>query len=470
MPIEDKLYPLLRTYNNSPAWLRNTLGKMYRLVPMRFRYGKLYNHYKNLLKESPYWSDKQVNEFTLCQLKDTLINAFENTYYYQELFSKVGFDPYGIKDISEIQKIPFSDKHTLREYKDQIKNRSIPDSNLMYVTTGGTSGVPVELYFTKGRERTREFVFMTHQWERIGYKISDRVARIRGTVVDSKGKNELFKFEPVKNRLLLSSYDLHQDKFDVFVEKLLEFKPHFIHTYPSAVLPLAKYVISRGIVFPGLKGIFCSSEQFYPGQRELIEKAFNARVYSWYGHSENTTLAGECEVSQNYHIFHEYGYTELVDEQGNVITEPGIQGEIVGTSFEMKGFPIIRYRTGDFAEYVEGRCKCKRNYRLVTNVKGRWLQEMIITHKNSGISLTALNFHTNIFDNVLQYQYYQKEKGAVTLRIIKSANYSEQDEQQIIKQHNEKLKDLVDFTITYMDNLPKTGRGKHKYLIQEITD
>ncbi|MBK7712568.1 MAG: hypothetical protein IPJ37_17590 [Bacteroidales bacterium] len=59
----------------------------------------------------------------------------------------------------------------------------------------------------------------------------------------------------------------------------------------------------------------------------------------------------------------------------------------MGTSYEMLAFPIIRYRTGDFAEWAEGTCRCGRNYKLVRNVTGRWLQERIITKKDSQISL-----------------------------------------------------------------------------------
>ncbi len=468
MAFEDKLYPLLKHYHKMPAWLRNLVGKTYALLPMGWRYGKLYGYYSRMLKHSPYWSNEEVHDYNMKQLKATLVNAYINTSYYRALFDSVGFNPHNFSSESQLGQIPFSSKETLRQHKEQLLNRTIPKGRLIYVTTGGTSGIPVELYFTKGHERTREYVFMTNQWKRIGYKTTDRIARIRGTVVDLKGNNTFFKFEPIKNRLLLSSYDLYESNFPLYVERLHRFDPHFIHTYPSAILPLAKYIHTNKIRFKSLKGLFCSSEQFFPGQRETIEGAFGVRVYSWYGHSENTTLAGECEVSQHYHIFHEYGYTELIDEQGNLITRPGIRGEIVGTSFEMGAFPIIRYRTGDYAEYAPGKCSCGRNYKLITNVAGRWLQELIQTKKSSGISLTALNFHSNLFDHVVQYQYYQNEVGKVTIRIVKGSYYSALDEKTILEEHTLKLKDLVDFSIEYVDSIARTERGKHKYLIQEI--
>ncbi len=466
--MEDKLYNKLGIYKSLPLGLRNVIGYTYRALPLSIRYGKTYEYYNKLLQDSSNWDEERKNGFVIQKLKETLINAYENTLFYKNQFDSVEFDPSNFNELAQLYTIPLIDKIDLRKNKQEIKNRSIQEKNFLYVTTGGTTGIPIELYYVKGNERSREFVFMTDQWKRIGYKTGDKIAVIRGSVVDEKGNNTLFRYEPVKNRLFLSTYDLYENNFRIYVEKLHKFKPKFIHTYPSAISVFAKYVKQNNIEFPTLKGIFCSSEQFFEGQRELIESAFKTKIYSWYGHSEYATLAGECEVNTDYHVFFEYGYTELIDEEGNVITKPGVQGEIVGTSFEMKGFPIIRYKTGDFAEWVEGKCKCGRNYQLIKNVKGRWHQEMIVTKLDSTISLTALNMHSDLFDHVVQYQFYQKEKGKVELRVIKSNEYTLKDEEKINNSFKLKFKELVDFSIRYVDQLPRTERGKHRFLIQEL--
>ena len=466
--MEDKLYHKLSLYKSLPQPLRNILGYAYRNVPLSVRYGKVYTYYKNLLKQSPYWDDEKKADFIFKRLKETLINAYENTKFYKKQFDAVGFNPHTFENLEQFHNIPLIDKTDLRKHKQEIKNNTLPENNFLYATTGGTTGIPVELYYLKGRERSREFVFMTEQWKRAGYKIGDKVAVLRGSVVDEKGKNILSKYEPIKNRMLLSTYDLYGDNIKQYVEKLKKFKPEFIHTYPSAITVFAKYVKQNNIDFPSLKGVFCSSEQFFKGQREFLKSAFNAKIYSWYGHSEYTTLAGECEMNTDYHVFFEYGYTELIDEQGHVITEPGVRGEIVGTSFEMKGYPIIRYRTGDFAEWVDEKCTCGRNYQLMRNVQGRWHQEMILTKQNSTISITALNMHTDLFDHVIQYQFHQKEKGKVELKIIKSDQFTSADEEKILKSFKMKFKDLVDFSVRYVTEIPRTQRGKHRFLIQEL--
>ena len=470
MALEDKLYSLLKTYYKFPKIIRSLFGIFYKIIPLSIRYGPVYVKYKKILKKSAYWDEATKNELILSKLKKTFINAYENTTYYKRVFNNIKFNPYKFSNFEEIRTLPFSDKDILRKYKQDIKNKKISESKLLYTTTGGTSGIPVGVYLIKGRERSREYAFMTKQWERVGYKFNDKIARLRGTVIDYKGNNILFKHDPIKNRLLLSTYDLYEENIPLFFKKLYEFQPDYLHAYPSSAVILGKYLIKNSLKLPTLKGVLCGSEQFYAGQRKLIEKAFNTRVYSWYGLTENTTLAGECEVSTNYHLFYEYGYTELIDEKGNIITEPGRQGEIVGTSYEMKAFPIIRYRTGDFAEYVGKKCSCGRNYKLIKNIVGRRQREQIITNKNSLISMTALNMHTNIFDNVRQFQFNQKEEGKVILRIIKNKQYCRKDEMKIRKEFKKKFKELVDMEINYVNKIEFTENGKYKFLIQEIKE
>ena len=62
-------------------------------------------------------------------------------------------------------------------------------------------------------------------------------------------------------------------------------------------------------------------------------------------------MAGQCECSECYHVEPLYGYCELIDKNGEVIREEGKTGEIVATGFCNTGMPLIRYKTGDLAEW-----------------------------------------------------------------------------------------------------------------------
>ena len=112
-----------------------------------------------------------------------------------------------------------------------------------------------------------------------------------------------------------------------------------------------------------LKRFSAVQRTFYSLQRELLENAFQCKIFSWYGHNERTVLAGECEKSTYYHIFSEYGIVELIDRDGNVI-EKDKSGEVVVTGFNNAAMPFIRYRTQDIGVYANKECACGRQYPL----------------------------------------------------------------------------------------------------------
>ncbi len=99
---------------------------------------------------------------------------------------------------------------------------------------------------------------------------------------------------------------------------MIEYRPEFLHGYPSAVDVLAEYVVRHGLTpkLPPIKAALLGSETCSPAQRERIEAAFRTRVYTWYGHSERTVLGGECEYSRVYHMFPSYGILAIIGEDG----------------------------------------------------------------------------------------------------------------------------------------------------------
>jgi phenylacetate-CoA ligase len=93
---------------------------------------------------------------------------------------------------------------------------------------------------------------------------------------------------------------------------------------------------------------------------------------------------------------------------------------------------------------------------------------MIVGELDNLISPTALNFHTDVFDRVLQVQFYQRQRGKVELRIKRRQDYSEQDSLNILKALNEKMGDTVAISLSFVDEIPLSPRGKARLVIQEL--
>jgi phenylacetate-CoA ligase len=259
-----------------------------------------------------------------------------------------------------------------------------------------------------------------------------------------------------------------EETLPAYIDRIRKFRPRFIQGYPSTAVILARYMVDHGIEpFPTVKAVLCGSENLYPWQRDLLTEAFGCRVFSWYGNSEQTVLAGECEESTRYHIFPEYGIVELIGRDGLPVEGPGAMGEVVATNLTNFVCPLIRYRTMDLATVAGGVCTCGRSYPLLERVEGR-VQDFIVTGRGELLSGIAMNIDTDAFDNVKQFQFYQEKIGEVVLNIVRKPAFSKQDAEYLYWEVSRSCGDDVVITIRYVDDIPLTPRGKYRYFVQNL--
>jgi len=130
--------------------------------------------------------------------------------------------------------------------------------------------------------------------------------------------------------------------------------------------------------------------------------------------------------------------------------------------------PFIRYRTGDWGMLKKGKCACGRNYHLLKLIRGRWNQEVIYGTTGNVISLTAINAHSEIYDQVKQYQFFQDTPGVVWLRVVRDTGYTDKDTTAILKELNEKLGGTISLRLQFVEDISRTERGKFQFLDQKI--
>jgi phenylacetate-CoA ligase len=254
-----------------------------------------------------------------------------------------------------------------------------------------------------------------------------------------------------------------------YLEHICSIGPCVLQAYPSSAQTLASFVLKTGERIPhDIRGILLESENVYPDQIDIIEKAFGARILSSYGHSEKCVLAVQCEHTRNYHVWPTYGYFELLDAEGKLVKETGQEGEIVGTGFINTVVPFIRYRTGDRAIYVGERCEaCGRQHIIINEIKGRWPQGELLAGDGSVVTMTALNVHDDTFRRVREYQFHQSAPGKALLCIVPSIPLDEKEQRRIVANMNRRLQGQVVLDIEIRTALVKTPRGKQPRVVQK---
>jgi len=434
------------------------------LLPAYSAYKKTYA----LLQQSRWWSREELAAYQAAALSRLLAHAYTNVPYYRRVFDDRGLVPGDIQTPADLRLLPVLTREDLQTHLPDLKARNYPDAAFEYVTTGGSTGIPVGFYYERGASRAREWAFMKTQWDRVGYRFGDKCVVLRGYIVGSARDAVYWKKTLFGRWLLMSSHHMTEETLPAYIDRIRTFRPGFIQAYPSMAVILARYMVEHGVEpFPTVKAVLCGSENLYPWQRSLLAEAFGCRVFSWYGNSEQTVLAGECEESTHYHIFPEYSIVELIGRDGLPVEGPGAMGEVVATNLTNFVCPLIRYRTMDVAVATEKQCPCGRQYPLLEKVEGR-LQEFIVTRSGHLISVTPINYESGAFENIRQFQMYQEEMGELIMKVVRKPTYTEEDTRQLTRELRWQLGDEVNVHVCFVDEIPRTRGGKFRYLIQKL--
>lgn len=420
------------------------------------------------LKESQTWSREELEEYQLGQLKKLLNHSYENVPYYREIFKKQGLKPEDVQDFNDLQKIPFLTKEIIQKRINNLKAENYPEYKFRYMITGGSTGDPVGIYEENSISYIKDLAYFKIILEQADCDLLDKSIIIKEGILSDKNEDKFWKYSLFGRCLLLSSFHLNQKNLPRYVNRMRKFKPKFIMSYPSAMTIIANYMKSNNLpCFRTLKVITCLGENLYEWQREILEEFFECKIIGIYAHTEQSVYGFTCEHKNYYHFFPQYGITELVDKNGKNITEDGASGEIIATGFKNFLFPIIRYKTGDLGVYTSEKCLCGRNFFLLKKIEGRD-QDFIIAKNGSILSIAAINIHSEILNNVKQFQFYQEKAGVVTIKIIKKDTYTKKDSKQIKQHLQKKLGIDTELTIEFVDRIPVTLRGKHRYLVQKL--
>lgn len=157
-----------------------------------------------------------------------------------------------------------------------------------------------------------------------------------------------------------------------------QLKPTGIMTVPSFLLRLGQ-AMKAGNIPPGdmtlkkaiLVGESIRDKEFHlSGIGELLQKTWPLDFYSTFGNTETAISFCECFCKQGAHEHSDLIMTEILDDEGNPVPD-GMPGELVLTTLQVQGMPLLRYATGDITFKIAKSCRCGRNSCRIGPVLGR---------------------------------------------------------------------------------------------------
>lgn len=456
-------------YVRSPVAVRRSLAPLVSLVPTQMKFGRTYRTWRERIAYA-HADPAYANAQHLAALRTLMQKAHAGSPFYRDLIDGSlgrGFDLSRIEPV-DLQRLPVLRKEELRAAGERAL--AVPRARLDDGYTAGSNGeAPFAFYLDKDRS-AREMAFVYDGWARVGFAENTAKIVLRGFGLDPKGQY-VSEWEPALKELRLSVFPMTMDDVRLYLNLIDERGVEYLYGYPSAIELFCRQLhrLKRRPRVP-FKGILPISEPLYPHQRRTIAAVLGpVPIAHFYGLSEKTLFAREIDETGTYDFNPLYGLAELVDEDGQAVTEPGREGRLVGTGFLSTGMPFIRYDTEDRARLVA----------LPSPENGQRLRVCALTPRRKpdfliaadGTRVVTIDFTPEspcYFDGLEEYQFRQERPGYVTIRYIPTADGSEKDALRIAAFLQKRTHDRIVFGVERVTQLAGGRAGKRAFIDQRL--
>ena len=340
---------------------------------------KLQNRYYTPEVETA--SVEELKAIQTVRLIRTVKHCYKNVPFYKKKFDELGITPDDIKSLDDLSKLPFTVKQDLRDNY-PFGLLAVPKEDLYRIqASSGTTGKQTVAGYTK------EDIDM---W-------GECTAR---AIVAAGGTKEDFIHVSYGYGLFTGGFGLHagaeamgctvipvsSGNTERQVNILKDFGSDILCCTPSYALYIGEHVRDKGIDPKTLKvraGIF-GAEPWTDNMRKEIEKLLGIKAHDIYGLTEicGPGVSFECEEQTGMHINEDYFLPEIIDPETGKQLPEGSNGELVFTTIQKYGMPLIRYRTRDICTLTREKCSCGRTLIKMSRVTGRTDDMLIIRGVN----------------------------------------------------------------------------------------
>jgi phenylacetate-CoA ligase len=461
---------VLRTrYVRSPAWLKTGLSPVLSLIPMTARYGPAYERLRLDLRRSSADPDL-AQALQLEALRHTTRIVLQRSRFYRERMTEVFGGPVDWRSFghADLRRLPITTREQVAADPGSLLVVHPREADLRQ-TSGSSGRPPLRIYLDRDRS-VREMAFLHHIWSRIGYRLGDGRAILRDYGGNIPTLRRTWRYDRALRELWLSPFDLREEAMAEYLELLHRYQVRWLYGVPSAISTLANHARRLGWQPPAcFKGVLPASESLFENQRKGIAAAFGGRpILPSYGLSERVAIAGEVPGKPQTYAFEPlYGVTELVDAQGEPVSEVGARGRIVATGFISAAMPLIRYETGDSANLVAPASAANGHMIQLGGINSRWSQEFVFGRAGEPISVISLD-QENYADLIRDYQYCQEVLGRVVLKVVPCKGVGMDRLEAVLRPARQRVAAVLDIAIEAVDQLPAGPTGKRAFVDQRL--
>ncbi len=307
--------------------------------------------------------------------------VYDNVECYRKRMDEAGIKPEDIKGIDDLKKLPFSYKSDLRDYY-PYGLFAKPLSEIVELhASSGTTGKRIVVGYTKND---------LDMWAGCAARMLTGIGATKEDVIQVSYGYGLFTggfgLHYGAEKLGLTVIPMSSGNTERQIETMIDFKATILACTPSYAMYLAETAEKMGVTDKlSLKAGIFGAEPWTEEMRHQIEEKLHIKAYDIYGLTEivGPGVAYECDCQKGMHVNEDHFIVEIIDpETLEPITGDGKLGELVFSTIDREGAPLLRYRTRDLGFVQTAKCECGRTFLRLSKPMGRSDDMLIIRGVN----------------------------------------------------------------------------------------
>lgn len=309
----------------------------------------------------------KMKEKQFLQIRQQLQKLKRGTGFYAQRLADIDID--SIQSREDFEKLPFTWKGDLREAYPLGLMAATEEDVVRIHSSSGTTGLPVIIPYTQ-KDVDDWAIMFARCYEMAGITNRDRIQITPGYGLWTAG----IGFQAGAERLGAMTVPMGPGNTEKQLKMMMDMKTTVLCATSSYALLLAEEIEKCGIKekIHLRKGVI-GSERWGEKMRRRIANELGVELYDIYGLTEiyGPGIAINCPEQSAMHYWDDYVYIEIVNPKTGEPVPDGETGEIVITTLQKEGAPLIRYRTHDLSKIVPGDCPCGSEYPRIGTLIGR---------------------------------------------------------------------------------------------------
>lgn len=359
------------------------------------------------LAVGPRPTPDRLATFQLERLNAVLAAAARHSQFYHRLWG--GAAP-RMNSLDDLQRLPFTTESVLRS--EPLQFLAVPQAEIARVVTlrtSGTTGDPKRIHFSDG-DLADTLSFFRHGMASLVEPGQRVMILLPGDLPDSVG--DLLRRALADMDVTGIVHGLVTDPAAA-VRAVRDQGIDTLVGIPVQVMAMARQAEVARPVTVALRGVLLTTDHVPPPLVEYVGQVWGCKVFQHYGMTEmGYGGAVSCSANDGYHLRESDLLFEIVDPMTGLPLGPGHTGEVVFTTLTRRAMPLIRYRTGDLAAWIDAPCPCGSVLRRMGWVQGRRKGAVLLA---GGTRLTMADLDNVLFPlpGVVNFLAHLRRKGPI---------------------------------------------------------